>query len=210
MYHRQALRNRAICDSADALAGALEQRLGAELERRAGGANVIDQDRLRRRRVGKANAQTAPAQALAAAKAALPTRDCRSSPQRAFERQQHKARKLGCEQIGVVKAALAEAEWAGRNGNQRGVWREGARRQRIDDLSRHQRCQRCRGLKLECVNQGPRRPFELQRRPMLRKHAAAAARRQRLNPRKLRATVLAEPLVGRFTTGPAERRDDQV
>ena len=210
MYHRQALRNRAICDGADELAFGTQQRLGAEIERRARSANVVDQDHPNRRFASRPHPQAAAAEPIAPAKAALPARNRRFAPQRPLKRQHHELREFGREKIGMIKAALAKAKRAGGNGNQRGVGREGARRQCIDQLPRHQPCERRRRLELQCVYQHSRRPCELERRPMLLEPTAGTSWRQRLNPRQLRAAAFAESVSGRLAANPAERRNKQI
>jgi hypothetical protein len=60
------------------------------------------------------------------------------------------------------------------------------------------------------MNKRARRTLKLKRRPLLVKHAAAAARRQRLNPREPQPASFTEAITGRLTAGPAERRDKQI
>ena len=110
----------------------------------------------------------------------------------------------------MIESTPTKADPAGRDWDEHGVGRKGARRQRVDELLRHQRRESGRAVELQRVNDRPRGAFELKRRPVLLEHTAATARRQRFDPGQLTAAVFAETLVGRPTTGPAEWRDEQI
>ncbi|MEI7691861.1 MAG: hypothetical protein WCJ50_04970 [Actinomycetes bacterium] len=132
MYHRRALSNRAISHSAYAASFGSEQRLCAELKRRACSAHVVDQDCLKRRLAGRPHLQAAAAQAIAAAQASLPSGDRSFAPKRPLARQHYDPRQRHRQQLGVVEASLAKTDWAGGDGNEGGAGWEGAWRQRVN------------------------------------------------------------------------------
>ena len=79
----------------------------------------------------------AATETVAAAKAALAARNRQLAPERALDWQHYEPRELDGQQLGVVKATLAEANRASRNGDQCSIGRKGTRRQRIHQLPRH-------------------------------------------------------------------------